>query len=334
MVFLYHKKTMRRLIISFLIIVSVGCYANLFEHDKKFIGSLLWINGNHADIAIKKAVRAVVENSNIVVAQVTWNKFEPHLIKDIEWYHNLALEHGKHFMINIDWLRQSRDATSGHWLFSDKSTEDMFKKTITEIVSRYSPDFLTLGIEVNYYALVNPEEYRQFIRIYNELKKDIKKISPKSKVGLSFQLELLLGNHKLWDENIVYEPLDVVVENLDYIGISTYPDVSNDNAKWSSHIYDLLKKYDKSIGILEIGIASDLYNQKARFDFINKAFEIYKTGELKFLIWGSIIDQIDDTASWRDSIGLLESSGEKKPDYSAWQREIQSFDRSKYSLTE
>ena len=40
-------------------------------------------------------------------------------------------------------------------------------------------------------------------------------------VGLSFQLELLYGIHKNWEPNNTLGALEAVVQNLDFIGVSS-----------------------------------------------------------------------------------------------------------------
>ena len=61
-------------------------------------GSLLWINGQHEDMAIKNAVQHTLENSSIIIAQVNWSPHDSSFFDNVAWYFSLAKDHGKSFM--------------------------------------------------------------------------------------------------------------------------------------------------------------------------------------------------------------------------------------------
>jgi hypothetical protein len=293
--------------------------------DNKEVGTLLWVTPEHQDEAIKIAVRNTLESSSIIVAQISWSPDNSTFFQNTSWYHQLAKEHGKSFMLNIDWLENNRSKTKGGgWGFENEKVKKKFKNDIIKLVKVYEPNYLTLGIEVNYYALISPEGYKSFIKTFNELKAQIKESNAVIQIGLSFQLELLYGLHKDWNQIKTLQTLDAVEKNLDYLGVSTYPDlvVSNFNESFSSMKYldSIETTYGLPIGISETGISSKNYSKEQRIDYVTDIYQKYHNLNMKFLIWGSIIDH-PRKKLWEDEIGLIESNGIPKEEFNTWKNE-------------
>lgn len=316
-----------KICVSFIIVL--GLFTSCSSTPEKIFfeeaGTLLWINSSLEDSAIKEAVRQTVENSSLIVAQVSWSPSNEDFENNIEWYHKLASDHGKSFMINLDWQENNRTGMRGGATFENHLVREQFLNDILNIASKYNPDYLTLGIEVNYYALTSTKGYEQFIQLFNKIKKSIKTNHPNIKVGLSFQLELLYGIHTEWNEENTIQALDAIVENLDYIGISTYPNFSrslNGNSFYSlDYIDSISSSYNKPTGILETGISEKKYDVLERKKYIDLVFQKYEGLNLKFLIWGSMIDG-NENLSWENEIGLLNFDGSKKPEFDTWQKNI------------
>ncbi|NVO20250.1 MAG: hypothetical protein HXX13_11145 [Bacteroidetes bacterium] len=315
-------------IASGLIIIAVLCLYSCKGYRNQWYfaeaGSLLWVNESHSDESIKNAVREVLENSSIIVAQVSWSPTDSVFYQNTAWYYTLAKNNDKAFMLNIDWLDNDRSGTRGGWSFENEQVRQKFKYDIKKLVSNYSPNYLTLGIEVNYYALTTPKGYKKFIGTFNELKASLSEQNPKLKIGLSFQLDLLYGVHSGWEPNNSLNALNAVVENLDYIGVSMYPDMQilNKTASlYSTNFLDSLSFiYKKPIGISETGISTIKFNDKQRADYITEIYQKFQDLNLKFIIWGSIIDD-PRTKNWHDKIGLLYSDGTPKPEFKIWKTE-------------
>lgn len=304
-----------------LITVLTSCRNNSENWLFKEAGTLLWVDNSMLDTVIKKAVKETLENSSVIIAQSSWSPSDTSFVNNIKWYHLLAKQGGKAFMLNIDWLENNRSNTRGGWSFENKEIKNKFIKDIKQLVQLYNPNYLTLGVEVNYYALTNPVGYKEFISVFNELKKELKKDNSDMKIGLSFQLELLYGIHTDWKQNKSLESLNAIVENLDYIGISTYPDVlvpKMNNYIYSINYLDTLSNnYKKPIGITETGISSLKYSDIERSKYIKAIYEMGEKIDLKFLIWGSIIDN-SMQGNWKDNLGLIYSDGKVKPEFEQW----------------
>lgn len=302
-----------------------SCNTNTEQIFFEEAGTLLWVDSTLDDVAIKEAVRQTIENSSIIVAQVSWSPGNEDFFKNIEWYSKLASDHGKSFMINIDWQENNRSGMRDGETFENDQVRKQFNNDILNLTSKYNPDYLTLGVEVNYYALTSPEGYEQYVKLFNEIKNSVKSTHPNIKIGLSFQLELLYGIHTEWKEENTLQALDAIVENLDYIGISTYPNFSrssNDNSFYSlNYIDSISSSYNLPTGILETGISKSDYKEQERKKFIQLVFQKYEEANLKFLIWGSMIDGAEKS-NWENEIGLLNSDGSTKSEFQIWKKNI------------
>jgi hypothetical protein len=292
-------------------------------------GSLLWINEQHEDSAIKNAVKHTLESSSIIIAQVRWNPYDSSFFDNAGWYFSLAKEHGKIFMIAIDWQKTDRSGTNGGWSFEDEATAKLFKKDMTRLFNAYNPDYVNLGVEVNYYALTTSEGFKAFASIFRELKSELKQLKPDVKVGLSYQLELLYGHHNGWNETNTLATLDNLLGDIDYLGISTYPNMVS-GLKHSALLFSttyldsLTSKYSLPIGISETAVSSKLFNEEQRKTYVKTIFQKASELNLKFVIWGSMIDENADNL-WSDKIGLLNKDGKTKDEFSLWKKENINF---------
>ena len=159
----------------------------------------------------------------------------------------------------------------------------------------------------------------------------MKQIKPDLKIGLSYQLELLYGHHKGWNETNTLKTLDNMLGDIDYLGISTYPNnVSqkhqNDLLFSLRYLDSISKKYSLPIGISETGVSSKIYNNQQRASYVKSIFQKTRELNLEFVIWGSILDANRDSV-WYDKIGIIDKDGRPKNEFSIWQKEIENFKR-------
>ena len=322
------KTTLIRSFIFVLLVFSVTSCDSDLNSELRFTeyGSLLWLNDQMADNVIKKAVQYTVENSSIIIAQIPWDPSDMLFMNNLDWYSSLAIQHGKGLMINVDWLSNDRQSTrNSSWSFEDDSISDQFSKDMNLMVAKYKPEMLILGVEVNYYAFNSPSGYKGFVLAFNTLKNSLKEKYPKMKIGISFQLELLYGIDKNWSQIKVLQPLDAVVENLDFIGVSTYPDLHPNKegvALLSANYIDsLMVQYSVPIGISETGISSLNFNKNQRSLYLQNIFS--NSNRFLFIVWGSMIDS-NQHSSWMSRIGLLDFNALPKEECEVWLDEINS----------
>ena len=292
-------------------------------------GSLIFINGPFDDSVIKSTVKHTIENSSIIIAQVPWSPNDSSFFENTAWYFSLAKEHGKKFMIAIDWQNIDRSGTRGDWSFANKETARLFKRDMLRLLHTYNPDLMNLGVEINYYALTSPEGFAAFAKVFREIKEDLKHLKPNLKLGLSYQLELLYGHHNGWNETRTLATLDNLIGDIDYLGVSTYPnmvsEINQSDVLFSMNYLDSLSnKYKLPIGISETAVSSMLFDDKKREIYVYRIFQKARDLNLKFVIWGSMIDASRDSI-WLDKIGLLNKEGQPKKEFSLWEKEILNY---------
>ena len=315
-----------RVCVSLCLISSIflSCSLSNNWHFKE-VGTLLWVDSNHKDMAVKSAIQYTLEHSSIIVAQIPWSPNDSVFFKNTAWYFSLAKDHGKNFMIAIDWQENDRTGTKGGWSFADRETAILFKKDMLKLVETYNPDYINLGVEVNYYALTSSNGFKAFASMFRELKQEIKELKPGLKIGLSYQLELLYGHHNNWDQSKTFITLDNLLGDIDYLGISTYPNMVSEIKRAEvlfsiKYIDSLSNAYSLPIGISETAVSSKLYNKEQRNTYVKNIFQKVNELDLKFVIWGSMIDGAADNF-WSDKMGLLNADGEPKNEFSFWQNE-------------
>ena len=314
-----------RFVILFFLISMLSTCSKSEDFYFREGGSLLWINEQHEDTAIKNAVQHTLENSSIIVAQVNWRPHDSSFFDNAAWYFSLAKDHGKRFMIAIDWQKVDRSGTNGGWSFKDEKISYLFRKDMIRLLNAYNPDYFNLGVEVNYYALTSSEGFRAFASVFREIKSILKQLKPDVKVGLSYQLELLYGHHKGWNEIKTLATLDNLLGDIDYLGISTYPNMvieqkQSDILFSTTYLDSLTTKYSLPIGISETAVSSKFCNEEQRKTYVKTIFQKARALNLKFVIWGSMIDGTADNL-WSDKIGLLSKDGKTKNEFSLWKKE-------------
>ena len=307
-----------------IVLISISCSKSNKWYFKEG-GSLLWINNKHDEIAIKSAVENILENSSIIIAQIAWSPYDSSFFQNSAWYFSLARDHGKNFMIAIDWQNIERSGTRGDWSFANEETSKLFKADMLRLLEAYNPEYINLGVEVNYYALTSPDGFKAFAPVFRKLKNELKQKKPKLKVGLSYQLELLYGHHKEWNETKTLKTLDNLLGDLDYLGISTYPNMvleqNQSQVLFSTKYIDSLSKnYSLPIGISETAASSKLYNEDQRENYVKTIFQKANDLNLKFVIWASMIDTAEDNV-WSDKMGLLNADGHPKNEFNLWQED-------------
>lgn len=307
-----------------IVLISISCSKTNKWYFKEG-GSLLWINNKHDEIAIKSAVENILENSSIIIAQIAWSPYDSSFFQNSAWYFSLARDHGKNFMIAIDWQNIERSGTRGDWSFANEETSKLFKADMLRLLEAYNPEYINLGVEVNYYALTSPDGFKAFAPVFRKLKNELKQKKPKLKVGLSYQLELLYGHHKEWNETKTLKTLDNLLGDLDYLGISTYPNMvleqNQSQVLFSTKYIDSLSKnYSLPVGISETAASSKIYNEDQRENYVKTIFQKANDLDLKFVIWASMIDTAEDNV-WSNKMGLLDADGHPKNEFNLWQKD-------------
>jgi hypothetical protein len=310
---------MNKIVPSFILLscIVLSCNDN-HKPDQPLVGSLVWLDESYSDSVIKNTLTEFLNHSNLITAQISWSPYDSKWHTDLEWYSKLAEQHNRVLMINIDWMDNNRTQTRGGWSFNNDTVKAKFIKDVIELNDVCKPSILNLAVEANYYALHDSNGYKEFINIYNFLKPQLKENNPQVSIGLTFQVELLLGTHKNWGQIACLEPLDAVIKNIDCIGLSTYPDISTSQmSDYFDELSGFVATLDTRVAIAETGIKNSSHKKEERLQFIKDIYELSTKNDFKYINWVSLIDK-QDTVDWSYDVGLIDHQGIVKPDFELW----------------
>jgi len=104
--------------------------------------------------------------------------------------------------------------------FTDPAVRQGFKDYVLDAIAVTSPEYITLGVEVNmYYYGYGRADFVHLNSLINETADLIRAVAPETKILTSFQWEQLLFNL----ENGGWDPIENFEWNIDILGISSFP---------------------------------------------------------------------------------------------------------------
>jgi hypothetical protein len=182
-------------------------------------------------------------------------------------------------------------------------TKQQYKDSAVVFVEKYNPEYIAFGIEINLLYETSPEDFAEFVQLYNEVYSAIKETSPNTNVFTIFQLEYMKKNNG-WD---LLNEL-----NTDLAVFTTYPFILyNSPADIPENYYQEIAAHTtKPIAFTEIGW------QDANTEFITLYFEQIKPLNPEFAVWSFLYDQ--NVQEPFDTMGLLDSNGNPKQAWSVW----------------
>lgn len=306
----------------FAAILLTSCISAPDKRNRDFdMGMIYWPIENASDSAIQKEIGLTIENSDILTAQIAWNPHTTDLVQELKWVSSLSERTNRKLVINIDWMSKKRNSLRGDqfWTFQDEFVKEKFIKSVVTACNIYQPEYINLAVEINYLALLNPEEFRSFINVYNYSKLLIDSLSLNTKVGVTFQLQLLAGTHSEWLKNPNLSSINAFGDNIDYIGISTYPSINHDK-KINILQLDIIEKFcTKNIAIFETSVPTIKYSQSTQYSYLKSLLKhISQNPRYELLIWTSTIDVCNGENKWEYSLGLINCDHSPKESYHLW----------------
>ena len=98
--------------------------------------------------------------------------------------------------------------------FGDDEVQARFLADVGSLAGLH-PDYLVLATEVNFMHYVNPQEFARFVPLYQAAYQKVKEISPQTRIGASFHLDLFFAAE---DQDLVQQ-----IGPQDFVGFTTYP---------------------------------------------------------------------------------------------------------------
>lgn len=193
-------------------------------------------------------------------------------------------------------------------------------------LAKLKPPYLCLATEINFLAFASIDEYVKFAAVYKKLYPVLKKISPSTKIFVSFQwdyFQIMAAR----EPNRIKEHsklIEIFRPELDAVAFTSYPsdhfarpaDIPLD---YYERIFDHVKKTEE-IHFMEIGWpTTGTGNETEQVDFIKRLPALMEKVQPKVLAW-SLLHDVDTSALGGDlaSTGLMTKDGQPKPAYQAF----------------
>ena len=218
--------------------------------------------------------------------------------------------------------------------FGNPVVRDAFKKAAREL-ARLKPAFLCLATEINFLALQRLPEYLRFARLYKEAYREVKRISPRTRVFVTFQWEWVRildakEPHKIREHTKV---IDIFRPELDVVGFTTYPSpfhaspgaLPGDYYTWAfRHI-----RNTEPVLFMEIGWPTAGSGSAAeQVAFIRRLPELLRGMNVVGLDWSLLHDVgLAEFDADLNTTGLITNRGVRKPGYQAFERLRHAFRR-------
>ncbi len=296
-----------------------------------------WRDAAEAERLAPLGVGLTLGHSDELYVQLPWAPAAAAAtVQQAAWLSGIAAEHHRPLTIALDWQDPSRRMLQGGagWSFGDSSTRQAFLTTVDQLLTRYHPDRLVLGVEVNYYARLRPGDFAAFVELYREARTRIKGASPATAVLVTFQYELLRGCDPGWPGGEDLAPVHAFGEGLDLLGFSLYPHLAGITAG------ELPDGYLAGVTALAPaggwGICETAWpagnNDAVAAEYLKRLRVQCERYGARLLIWTATMDTAElpatnaDAAAfaaagdWMRRLGLFTREGAAKPAAAVWDR--------------
>lgn len=295
------------------------------EGDRSFaMGVTYWpATGSSTSVVnIKNRLAPVAANSDVVQVIIPWCPGGG-AMTDFGWLETVANQ-TERLGIAIDWLGDDREGVRCRdkkpWAFANDSAADAFVAQAANFVQRYQPDYIVLGVEVDYYAVSLPTDFPSYVDAFVRARDTVKTIAPRTLVGVSFQYE-----HSTWlpgsSSNLLADMLSVFGEPSDFIGLSLYPFQQGFKAnEIGVNYFGQLRNIDQPLAIIETGWPG---RDRAQGEYVENLLSAADEFGIRLVVWtagGDVPPAVlrPGTPKWAATIGLWGLGGEPKPALSVW----------------
>lgn len=211
--------------------------------------------------------------------------------------------------------------------FGNPVVRKAFMKAARDL-ARLEPAFLCLATEINFLALQRLPEYLRFASLYKEAYREVKRISPRTQVFVTFQWEWVRildakEPHRIRDHSKV---IDIFRPELDLVGFTTYPSpfhtspgaLPGDYYTWAFHHI----RRTEPVLFMEVGWPTSGSGSAAeQVAFIRRLPELLRGMNVVGLDWSLLHDVgLAEFDADLNTTGLITSRGVRKPGYQAFER--------------
>jgi hypothetical protein len=193
-------------------------------------------------------------------------------------------------------------------------------------LAKLKPEYLCLATEINLFAFSGIDEYIRFAAVYKKLYAELKKISPTTKIFVSFQWDFFQIMAQREPNRIKEHSklIEIFRPELDVVAFTSYPsDHYKTPAEVPANYYERILEHVKKgeeIHFMEIGWPTTGTGTEAeQVEFINRIPALMARVQPKVLAWSLLYD-VGGTVLGADlgTTGLLTNDGRAKPGYQAF----------------
>jgi len=193
-------------------------------------------------------------------------------------------------------------------------------------LAKLKPPYLCLATEINLFEFSGIDEYIRFAAVYKKLYAELKKISPNTKIFVSFQWDFFQIMAQREPNRIKEHTklIEIFRPELDVVAFTSYPSdhfktPADIPATYYERILDHVKKTEE-IHFMEIGWPTNGSGTEAeQVEFIKRLPTLMARVQPKVVAW-SLLHDVGGTVMGQDltSTGLLTNDGRPKPGFQAF----------------
>lgn len=193
-------------------------------------------------------------------------------------------------------------------------------------LARLKPPYLCLATEINMLAFKDIKEYLYFGEVYRKLYPEIKKVSPYSKIFVSFQWDYfhVMAKREPGKTREHAKLFGVFLPNLDIVGLTSYPSTQfavpdSIPRDYYQKVYDYIPRA-KRVAFTEVGWPSGGTEDESRqADFVRRLPELTNPVAPEFIGWSLLHDvSVPALGGELGKTGLITRAGTQKPAFAAF----------------
>ncbi|MFC1802394.1 hypothetical protein ACFL0D_00325 [Thermoproteota archaeon] len=206
----------------------------------------------------------------------------------------------------------------------NNETKLTYLESTVKFAREYKPKYFGIGVEINIFAVKNPEAFEEFVHFYKEVYGAVKVVSPDTKIFTVFQLEKMKGLEmwELEESNPHWEMIEQF--KTDIVAFTTYPSLFYRNVSDIpiDHYTEILSYVSKPIAFTEIGWHSATSptgwesSEQEQAEFIETFFELTKDLDVEIAVWTFMYDL--GMFEPFNTMGLINSEGKEKLAWNNW----------------